>query len=575
MECESRADTEPLMSSEDLALLRGFSREGVITWQRGDPVSAAEFCGAAKHLGDRLPRARYAINLCEENPNFLLGTAAALVAGQTLIFPPSRLALALTEIRRLYPDSYCLVDKAETGAGPDFIAVSSASEFAASTPLWPPPPVAAAHVAMILFTSGSTREPRPHAKTWGELVKGSESLVRSFGQPRPGAAIVGTVPPQHMFGLETTIMLPLQSGTPVLDARPTYPADPADLPRALTAVGKCGFDAIWLMTTPLQLRVLHRGLPSLAGVEQIITATMPLERELASEVERDWRARVGEIFGCTEGGILATRRPSQNSDWAPAVGLRLSLTSEGDACFEGGHLAVPLTISDRIALLEPADGATRFEWLGRDEDLVKIAGKRASLAGLAAQALAVDGVRDAAFFFPTPTDSRVAAIIVAPGRAPSDIRAELAQRIDPAFLPRPMVFVDALPRDPNGKIPVNTLREILRAEGAVEALAEPPLVLEHRWSVDANHPSLPGHFPGRPILPGVVLLETVQAVLAEHGLRVHRFVHTKFHQTVTPSSALSLRIEVVDGLKARFAIKLADQTAVSGDILCSPSRIEL
>jgi hypothetical protein len=65
--------------------------------------------------------------------------------------------------------------------------------------------------------------PQPHAKTWAELCEGTQTLLRSFGTPPRGTAILGTVPPQHMFGFETTAMLVLQSGTPLLDARPVFP----------------------------------------------------------------------------------------------------------------------------------------------------------------------------------------------------------------------------------------------------------------------------------------------------------------------------------------------------------------
>jgi acyl-coenzyme A synthetase/AMP-(fatty) acid ligase len=557
-----------------LPLLRGFSRDGVVTWHHRRPITAAQFCGAARRLAADLPSARFAVNLCEEGTNFVLGSAAALIAGQTLLFPPSRLSLPLADIRRAYADSYCLVDPG-AAAGSDRVGVNVDRALAASNASWPPPLLDSAHVAAILFTSGSTREPQPHAKTWDELVNGSGTLVRSFGSPPRGAAVVGTVAPQHMFGFETTVMLPLQSGTPVLEVRPAYPAD---LAQVLAFAAERDIGTLWLMTTPLQLRAFHRGLASVRGLRQIITATMALERELARAVERDWDTRVDEIFGCTEGGILATRRPAETSEWTPAAGLEFSLAADGSARVEGGHLPRPLMLSDRIALRESPEAGSnkRFELLGRDQDIVKIAGKRASLAGLNAQAIGIPGVSDAAFFLPEPTVSRLAAILVAPGHSPANIRAELAQRIDPAFLPRPLLVVGALARDPNGKIPLNALLDILRAaeQPRTPTPADRTIVLEHQWSVAADHPALAGHFPGRPIIPGVVLLQAVESVLAVHGLRIRTCVQIKFHATVAPASPLSLRAEITAGPKARFVISAAGQTAVSGVLLCSRSRIE-
>ena len=152
------------------------------------------------------------------------------------------------------------------------------------------------------------------------MCEGTQTLLRSFGAPPRGTAILGTVPPQHMFGFETTVMLALQSGTPLLDARPVYPAD---LSHAMDEAAACGVAAVWLMSTPLQVRAFHRELRVLPHVTRIITATMPLDRDLARAIERDWQIPVDEIFGCTEGGILATRRPAQSRHFTPAAGLVL------------------------------------------------------------------------------------------------------------------------------------------------------------------------------------------------------------------------------------------------------------
>jgi hypothetical protein len=559
------------MALDRIAILDGFGPDDVLSWHRGRPVAGAPFCGAARRLAARLPPARYAVNLCEETPNFLLGSVAALLSGQTLLMPPSRLAQSLADIRLSHPDSYCLTDSEVAGTEATLcVSVDVASEVDASQSDWPPPVADAAHVAAVLFTSGSTRAPWPHAKTWGELVAGARTLMASFGRPPSGTGIIGTVAPQHMFGFETTVMLPLQSGAAVLETRPAYPADLAE---ALTVAARRNIGTLWLMTTPLQLRAFHRGLPALRGLNRIITATMPLARDLAQGVERDWEVRLEEIFGCTEGGILATRRPAETPMWTPAAGLEFSVDADGSARVQGAHLPRPLSLSDRIRMVESPAGATSgaFELVGRDEDVVKIAGKRASLSGLADQALAIAGVRDAVFFVPGPGSVRLAAILAAPERSLDDLRAELARRIDAAFLPRPLVLVETMARDSNGKLPRAALEKMLGAATTSRAQAPAPedVVLERAWCVPADHPALPGHFPGWPVVPGVMLLDAVEAMLADHGYRLRECMQVKFIAPVAPVSPLTLRLEISGGQHVRFLIRSAGQTAVTGVLRCS------
>ena len=59
-----------------------------------------------------------------------------------------------------------------------------------------------------------------------------------------------------------------------------------------------------------------------------------------------------------------------------------------------------------------------------------------------------------------------------------------------------------------------------------------------RFTVPAGHPSLPGHFPGRPIVPGVLLLD---AVLRAAGLAAPiRLVRAKFAAPVAPGEEVSV-----------------------------------
>jgi acyl-coenzyme A synthetase/AMP-(fatty) acid ligase len=111
--------------------------------------------------------------------------------------------------------------------------------------------------------------------------------------------------------------------------------------------------------------------------------------------------------------------------------------------------------------------AGRFRLLGRHSDVVKLGGRRASLAELNRVLLGVEGVEDGAFLAPDDLEnnpaSRLSAFVVAPTRTPDGIIGALRGRVEAVFLPRPVVLVPSLSRDRLGKLPRRALLELRRA----------------------------------------------------------------------------------------------------------------
>jgi len=432
-----------------MPLVRGFGAGAAFAYRGGRRLSIEQFLWDVSRLAASLPDRQYLLNLCTDRYHFSVAFAAALVRRQINLLPPNETPDLIERLASQYPGVYCLSDRPtgleslETVLFPELVDRGTAA--------LPVPGVPEKQVAAIVFTSGSTGESVPYRKTWGSLVRVALAEIEILGlRSRRGMALVGTVPPQHVFGLEATVLTVMQGGLVLHARRAFYPADIrgdlASLPRPRG-----------LVISPVHLRVLLAESDDLPPVDFLLCATAPLSPQLAAQAEARFGAPLYEIYGCTESGGIASRRTVETSEWRAMKDVTLRADSKG-TWVRGGHVEIEVLLADVIELR----GHGRFLLHGRTADLVNIAGKRTSLAHLNYHLNSIEGVRDGTFVVPEQegeTVTRLTAYVVAPGLSGEDLMNALRQRIDAAFLPRPLHFVDALPRNEVGKLPRQSLAE--------------------------------------------------------------------------------------------------------------------
>ncbi len=412
----------------------------------GKAINRDTLLGQVMALVTQLPEADQVILICDDRYRFLLLFCAAMVRGQTVLLPPNGTRGAVAGIAEDYPGVYVATDTPHDDLQLPLFEIAIPNASACSTV----PQVPAEQVVAIPFTSGSTGQPRAHPKRWGDLVAGA---VRTLERLAPDSAttIVATVPPQHMFGLETSVVLPLVGGLATTAERPFFPSD------LMAALQQQPAPRL-LVTTPLHLRALAAEETDWPALEFILSATAPLSRELAVRASERFAAPVLEIFGSTETGAIATRRTIEQETWFTLEGIRLQARAEYVEIDAGQ--TDPVVLSDDLVLYD----ATRFAFRGRHHDMIKIAGKRASLADLNQRLLALPGIEDGAFMQLEENGAgvaRLAAVVVAPNLDENTIIAALGDQLDPVFLPRRLRRVSRLPRDASGKLPCARLRDLL------------------------------------------------------------------------------------------------------------------
>lgn len=426
----------------------------VVAYRRGAPIFANEYLRDVYSVAKNLPSAVYVLNVCGDRYNIAVLLAAVMLKNKTSLMPPNTAAGTLQSLVDRYQDVVIVGDETSIGAGNQVPAFAGALSLESLTePLFPaatPMPVfAAAQLVGILFTSGSTGEPNANARTWGALCAGvraeAKALMLDPLCQAGAAAILGTVPAQHSYGLESTLALPLQNGYALSADQSFYPADIA------AALARLPRPRV-LVTTPFHLKLLlDAGGENLPKLDLVVSATAPLSPQLALQAENIFDAPVREIYGCTEAGQIASRRTTEGEAWTLFPSVRLE--KRGDTTWvSDGHVGDARALGDVIEIKSD----DQFLLHGRAGDLINVAGKRTSLAHLNFHLNSIEGVDDGVFIMPSTDEQdlivRLTAYVVTRSLTAEQILAALRTHIDSAFLPRPIRLVSELPRNQTGKL---------------------------------------------------------------------------------------------------------------------------
>lgn len=432
-------------------------------------------------LSEQLPEHQHLLNLYDDRFYFLVGFLLGIKRGSISLFPSTVSDHIILQLQKSYADilllsennsSYFhqyssfdlapLIEQFFVNQDLQDRSYSSFSDISVEQPL------------AIIFTSGSTGQPKPYEKRWGDLQITSHYLAQHLFEEAPDtqtdalAALIATVPPQHMYGLESSIILPLQNRMLMHSQRPFFPQDISHCLGDLQTIAHDNKQILnaTLITTPLHLKACIKTQINLPNIQRFISATDLLEKSLAEACEQAYSAPVMEVYGCTEVGSIAWRKTTDSEHWTLLEDIQLEQL-DNEVKITTDRSIKHFLLNDYIGLLNKH----QFLLQGRKEDLVNIAGKRTSLAWLNHHLQACESLTDACYFLydkqqGNETIHRLVAFVIDKSHRDEkekikQIRNHLKSRIESTFLPKRIYFVSDLPRNPTGKLPRSELKKCL------------------------------------------------------------------------------------------------------------------
>lgn len=318
-------------------------------------------------------------------------------------------------------------------------------------------------LAAVAFTSGSTGQPTPHEKSFGQLLGEVACHLDNFDLR--GANLVASAPAHHIYGLLFGVLVPLCGGGTTTRTSPTWSGQVLSELKATTA-------PVWV-AVPAHLRAMGAcAVEDWPQVRTVFSSGAPLDAALAAQL-RSAGISIVELLGSTEtGGIASRSRDGAHWHSLPSVECRveddgrLVVRSPWLSRESGGELPT----GDRARAL--GDGG--FEHLGRADEVVKLGGRRIALGEVEARLRELEGVRDARVIAREVKGVRgqeLLAVVEAEGWTPAELRRTLCQRLDAATVPRRYRIVEALPRTAMGKVSRQALEALFDARGGTVELA--------------------------------------------------------------------------------------------------------
>lgn len=431
--------------------------------------------------------------------------------------------------------------------------------------------------SLSLCTSGSSGEPKLIEKRLRQLANEVSALERLWGADLGDACIIGSVAAQHIYGLLFRVLWPLCAGRSFVRQQLPFPED-------LQRVSREHESFAWV-ASPALLKRMGDNLDwnHLSAVRSVFSSGGALPADAAEWLHQRLGQWPSEILGSSETGGIAWRQGDPL--WRAFDDVTLGQDDDGALRIESPYLPIGHVeqTADAVRFLE--DG--RFELLGRLDRIVKLEEKRISLP-LLEQALAThEWVSEARLGVVRENRASLGALVVlsASGvhalrnqgrRALTQaLRQHLVPHCEALALPRRWRLLSHLPLNAQGKLP-QALIETMLVSPRTQA---PDLVAQEQhddeWRLELIVPldlaHFPGHFPGTPILPGVVQVDWAMNLsqrLMDLPPRFAGMEVLKFQQLVRPGDRISLTLRFdPERSKLHFAYRNGEAACSSGRIL--------
>ncbi len=448
---------------------------------------------------------------------------------------------------------------------------------------------------LILFTSGSTGQPKKIIKKLYQLESEFRILEQLWGESIGDAIIRSTVSHQHIYGLIFRLLWPLCSGR-CFDAT-TYQYPEKMLEKILQSADNI------LISSPAHLKRI----PELIDFNQaknkihrVFSSGGPLDTPSALKLSSLLDFPVTEVFGSSETGGIAHRQQTDNrhsQSWTVFSEIEIKQNSEDNTLiikspFEGS--GDWYSTSDIISLDIKNN---RFEHLGRTDKIVKIEEKRLSLTELENQLKTHPFISDCAS---TVLDGKrsILAIVATLNNKGDDflksnnkrilngtLKKHLGQYFEAVVLPRKWRYVSQIPTNPQGKTTQQDLKKIFtdtdsNSNSNSNSPTKPAIdkinktgenKIELSLNILENLYYFNGHFPDNPVLPGVIQIDWAIKFAKEYlnvtgdfkGMEV-----IKFYNFIVPNELVTLTLSYKkDSNKLNYSFKSSHAKFSSGRII--------
>ncbi|QIR13302.1 AMP-binding protein [Shewanella aestuarii] len=379
----------------------GPNTQQLISFNHHDIVTSERFTAQVAFLYHQLisHNSQRWLLAAKQSDLFAAALCAGLLAGKTIILPANTQPGTISELNHQFDAVIADSPICEIKA---FISLTH--ELALPAGKWPK---VTKFGELILFTSGSSGEPKAIRKNITQLDAEVSILDHTFAAHLPHCSVLATVSHQHIYGLLFKILWPLAAQRPFLSDQIEYPET---LSYYLAIMPN-----LCLVSSPAQLSRLPEALenqPQNNRPSLIFSSGGPLSYQAANDILHCYGQLPIEIFGSTEtGGIAHRRQLTQQEPWQTFSAISIKQTgNNGVLCIKSPYLENSdqwYRCDDSIDLIS----SHQFHLLNRVDRIVKIEEKRISMAQMEHLLCSHPLIHDAAISFLTQPRQMLGAII--------------------------------------------------------------------------------------------------------------------------------------------------------------------